>query len=116
VGEPALGEVVYLIVREAKPASTGVLFLGLSRTSYQGSPLPRGLGFLGAPGCTQLQDLAVAAPIGIAPNGFGGLPVQIPIDPSLRGLRVYSQVMVNDPGANAAGFVVSNGLVIHVGG
>ena len=115
-GRPALGSSILYTVADAAPSTDGVLLLGLSRTSYLGNPLPLHLGFTGAPGCYLLQDLGAGLPIPIDPSGFGSYLIQIPPTSSLRGLRVYSQIMIYDSNANSAGFVASNGLITQVGG
>jgi hypothetical protein len=115
-GRPSLDSSILYTVANAAPSTNGVLLLGLSRTSFQGNPLPLQLGFMGAPGCYLLQDLAAGLPLSINQAGFGSYLIQIPPTPSLRGLRVYSQVLIYDSSANSAGFVASNGLITQVGG
>ncbi len=71
--------------------------------------------FLGAPSCPLSQDARLMASVGRF-LGKGSLNIVIPANPSLRGLRAYSQVMVLDKSANTAGLAVSNGLTTAIGG
>ena len=114
-GSPALGALVFYEVTRAAPARSGLLFFGFSRSSIGGTALPLDLKLLGAPSCPLLQDAVLSAAIGIT-QGKGALRLTIPTDPTLRGLRFYSQVMVLDQNANAAGFAVSDGLISTLGG
>jgi N-formylglutamate amidohydrolase len=114
-GGPSFGALVVLEVRTASPLQTSVFYFGFSRSQFGGVPLPLDLKFLGAPSCLLLQDALLMAPVGLF-LGKGSLNIVIPANPSLRGLRAYSQVMVLDKSANTAGLAVSNGLTTAIGG
>jgi N-formylglutamate amidohydrolase len=114
-GAPRAGSPLVFEVAGAGSARAGALHFGFSRSRIGGATLPLDLKFLGAPSCLLQQDAALAAPIGLF-LGRGTLLLRIPADPSLRGLRTYSQGLVLDGSANPAGFAVSNGVVTALGG
>ncbi|MBM4059986.1 MAG: hypothetical protein FJ265_02670 [Planctomycetes bacterium] len=87
---------------------------GLSRTSWNGLPLPHDLTAWGLPGCSAW----------IAPEATEWLPNvggtasktwNIPPSPSLVGVEFFVQGAVMDPPAHAAWFVLSNAGTVHVG-
>lgn len=80
------------------------LFLGLSNTSYSGTPLPFNLATLGAPNCSVLcsgDQLHVMSTV----LGSGSWSWQVP---PLPGLTFYNQAFALDPTTNALGLVTSN--------
>lgn len=81
------------------------LILGLSNTSYGGTPLPIDLGFLGAPGCLLLASNDSVQPL---VNVLGSATWSWSIPP-FPGASFYTQVLPLDPGVNALGLTVSNG-------
>jgi hypothetical protein len=88
-------------------AGVAVLFLGASQMNWGAIPLPLPLQGLGLGNC-QLEitpDVAFAVP---ATAGKASLPFPIPNSSSLLGLIFYNQALVRDPGANSAGWILSN--------
>lgn len=80
------------------------LFLGLSNTSYSGTPLPANLGFLGAPACNLLCS---GDEVYILPNALGSTSWSFTVPP-YPGLSFYNQVLPLDPTANNLGLTLSN--------
>ena len=79
---------------------------GVSNTNLGGLPLPFDLSVLGMNGCTLYTSLDVTLPM---TNLFGRARATVPIPLGRQpGLRFYNQAIVVDPGANAAGLVLSN--------
>lgn len=94
--------------------SPAFLMTGYSTTQWSGRPLPWALGSYGMPGCTAW----VAAEATDLMSGLGGVATKawnIPVSTSFVGVEFHAQGAVLDPGLNAAGFAVSNGVTVHVG-
>lgn len=91
--------------------------LGLSNTSFAGTPLPLALDALGMPGCWLLQDLTFsnAVPLAMFGNTAAAITVPVPNQPGLAGLRAFFQAWAVAPGVNAAGAVFSGGLEVRIG-
>jgi hypothetical protein len=92
-----------------------VFLLGFTNASWALGPLPFDLGAFGMPGC-QLQ-VDPAGTLFVA--GSGGRAVwtfTVPNRAALLGLQFHNQAGVVDPGANAAGFTVSNAGAGVIGG
>jgi hypothetical protein len=113
---PTIGQTFTALVTDLP---TGVLtraigLLGTSRTDWQGTSLPLGLGFLGMPGCSLL----------VGPEDAFDLPragtaatwdLAVPFDARLIGAELFQQALVIAPGANAAGVIVSNAGRLTIG-
>lgn len=85
-GVPRIGTTIAFGVANTA-AATGLLFAGLSNTSWNGVPLPLDLGSVGAPGC-----FAHVAPDFLLHAGAPGpVPVFIPVDPLLNGIVLHLQ-------------------------
>lgn len=80
------------------------LYLGLSDTSYAGTPLPANLGFLGAPACNLLCS---GDEVYILPNALGATSWSFQVPP-YPGLSFYNQILALDPTANPLGLTLSN--------
>jgi hypothetical protein len=80
------------------------LFVGISNTTYGASPLPFGLGGLGAPGCNILSS---GEDLRLLTNVLGSALWQWTI-PNAPGVSFYNQAFAFDPAANALGLTVSN--------
>ena len=81
------------------------LFVGISNTTYGPTPLPFGLGSLGAPGCNVLSS---GEDLRLLTNVLGSSLWQWTI-PNAPGVSFYNQAFAFDPAANALGLTVSNG-------
>lgn len=110
---PRIGERFPLIADRMPPAQPAVLHIGASRTSWSGIPLPFDLTPLGAPNCFVLSSDEWRFAL---PNVTGRVLVnlQVPVDPGLRGLQFFGQVVALDPPANMLGVVLSNGLACTI--
>jgi hypothetical protein len=98
------------------PAGTVVLpFLGLSRTTAAGQPLPRDLGAFGLPGCV-LRVAPDAVFVAIANGTAARYPLALPPAPALLGTIYWAQALVVDPAANLAGATLTNGGELQLGG
>ena len=81
-----------------------LMLLGLSNTTYGGSPLPLDLGFLGAPTCllrTSIDDVQVL-------NNVLGAATWSWTIPPVPGASFYAQVLPVDPTINGLGMTASN--------
>lgn len=110
-GKPVLGGSGFMLhIRQGKPASAGVFFLGFSNTLWNGVALPLPLGLIGAGHCTLWisLDLNVTRPTDAA--GAATFAIPIPFQPGTLGLPFHAQAAVYDPGANPLGLSFSQGL------
>jgi hypothetical protein len=69
---------------------------------------PLDLAPFGAPGCVLYIDQVVSVPMVTTANGTSSLPLTIPNDPALVGLKLYFQWANLDTAANALGVTTSN--------
>jgi hypothetical protein len=105
---PSLGS-TFTVTANNLPFNTGIMALGLSRTSSVFGPLPLDLSGFGAPGCTASVSSDATAVF----SGTGGTAtwtLALPATPSLAGIVFYNQAYVVDPTANLLGFVTSNAI------
>ena len=96
------------------PTPVAIVATGLSRTTWNGAPLPLPLQSLGMPGCNLLvaADLLVSA----APTATGATAAYaIPANPALAGVPLFLQAFVLAPGANPLGLIASAGLECTIG-
>jgi hypothetical protein len=103
-GSPALGGTTDVWVSNARPSSATQILLGVDNAP----PLPQDLTAFGMPGC-RLYVAPLDALAGLTDAvGVLRLALTIPNRPDLVGAILYSQALVVDPGANAAGLVTTN--------
>ncbi|MEM7199490.1 MAG: kelch repeat-containing protein [Planctomycetota bacterium] len=70
---------------------------------------------LGGSGCTFLvSGLALLTPVAPGPNGTATLPIPLPLVNALRGLSLYGQALVREPGTVSA-YAFSRGLQVTIG-
>jgi hypothetical protein len=114
---PDAGAAVTLEIRDAAGPTNAALFLGFSRTVWNGNPLPLSLAAIGGhPACAVLAAGEFIAPLAIGAGGTGAATVGLPADLPL-GSHVYSQAIIVDPAvASPLKIVVSNGLDAQSGG
>ncbi len=91
----------------------GVLFFGVSRSSWGGITLPLDLASLGAPGNFLYTGLEVG-PLAV-PNGGGGGSLVVPIPSGSLTGRFFAQALLFDSKANRLQCVFSNGLDLGIG-
>ncbi len=111
---PRIGGTFNVILSSLPANNPAFLILGLSNTQWFPLSLPMSLAPFGAPGCSLLvsgdYSIGVLNTTGTVTQAF-----RIPLDLNLVGLHIYFQGYVQDPGANAFGVAVSNGLDITIG-
>lgn len=118
LGTPELGNVITWRISNARALSGGALYVGGSRTLYNGFPLPLNLGFLGM-GATCLLCVSVDNSLAFATNGSGvaDINVLIPNSVNLISGRLYTQPAIVDIGAGTRVPIVhANALETLVGG
>ncbi|MBK8976192.1 MAG: serine hydrolase [Planctomycetes bacterium] len=115
-GTPELGQSISYDLDAAPAGTTVVLNLGLSRTAWNRLPLPFALNALGAPGCFLNVGPIDSASTRTGRGGTASIPLAIPLSQSLIGADLFTQFLVVDPRANAAGLTTTNGLTTHIGG
>ncbi len=91
-----------------RPNSVGVMFMGLSDTSWFGVPLPRDLGSMNMPGCQQLVSVEVTF-VSFQGSGTDTFGFVTPANPLFYGMRFYLQYGMFDAAANGFGVALSNG-------
>ncbi|MEZ5966743.1 MAG: hypothetical protein R3F56_23090 [Planctomycetota bacterium] len=98
--------------------AAGVLYIGVSRTTWNGLPLPLNLAFLGVgPTCQLCVSIDVSLPLATSGSGTGSVPLPLPNLVNLIQGHFYTQGVVLDPGApSTRKLVYSNGLDTLVGG
>jgi hypothetical protein len=107
---PVLGGTLTSDVAGIATGAVAFMMVGGSNTSFVGAPLPLELGFLGAPGCFLLQDLALEGAGGLTVTGSGTASYALPIPASFSftGFTVYLQ-------AWSSATQLSNGLTVVLG-
>ena len=114
-GLPKLGTTYGLDVSSARGLAPALFFVGVSRTTWLGLPLPLVLTGLGAPMCTVLASGEVQIAASTSAAGTATLPLQVPNVPGLLTRHLYHQVLVVDPAANALGMAFSRGADLLFG-
>ncbi len=97
------------------PGQPVFLVFGSSTKSWAGLPLPLDLGFLGAKSCMVYQDMPITmGSFKVSASGTYSVGVRFQAC-SLIGVRLYSQFISLDRGANPLGITTSNGMSTVVG-
>lgn len=116
-GTPDLGAAVTATVTNTDPLvdSFGVLMLGVSDTSWNGTPLPVDLGLAGLPGCA--LRIAPELQFSLTTNfGTAALLLAIPNQVPFLGASFYGQYFAFDAtAANGGGIVTTNGARMRIG-
>lgn len=115
-GVPQIGNQKLLLeMKRGNSQVASLLFIGASRTLLLGSiPLPFQLAPVGLNGCTQLVSTDFVFPTINSVGGSASLPLPLPNDITLQGLKLYMQWWSQDSQANPAQWVVSNGLELTI--
>ncbi|MEM7205341.1 MAG: M12 family metallo-peptidase [Planctomycetota bacterium] len=97
------------------PAGVGSLFIGASKATWNGLPLPLDLGLVGATGCTIEASPDAALWTGSMPTSGSWIviPVSIPSNPALVGARLYHQWHFYTGGPLAT-YQTSRGLQVEI--
>jgi hypothetical protein len=114
-GLPRLGSSYRLDLTSARALTSAVFFVGLSRTTWLGLQLPFSMAIFGAPNCTLLASGEVTFSLGTSGAGAASLQVNVPNDTSLIDLRLFHQVLVADPAANALQLAFTRALDALIG-
>ncbi|MCB9891405.1 MAG: S8 family serine peptidase [Planctomycetes bacterium] len=110
LGVPGLGRTISLEVANTS-ATTGVLYLGVSRTLWNGLPLPFDLGGLGSTGCF----LNVSLDAQIYSGAPGAVSVPLTVDPSVVDVPFHAQwLLFGDPSGKP--IVTTRGATLRVNG
>lgn len=110
---PRLGE-AFVVEASGLPATFALMILGFRDDQWAGQPLPLSLASVGMPSCDALLepfDVLGALPVA----GHAAWSLFVPNDPALLAVTFYQQGLVLDPGVNAFGATVTNGLRNRVG-
>lgn len=106
---PWVGSTLTMRAARLAPSVNGLVFV----TGFT-STLPFDLGPFGMPGCSSLVAPFTVQFAAVA-SGAATWSLMIPGVPALAGTHLFQQVFAFEPGANAAGIVVSNGSDIELG-
>lgn len=109
---PWLGSACTLRLAPVPPVSLPGAWLGGSRTSWLGTPLPIDLATIGQVGLLQVAP-DVPLPMLALGTGIATTTIQIPATATLAGQRVFAQAFSFEPLAGAV--VVSNGIELQLG-
>ena len=90
------------------------MLVGASKTSWQGGSLPFDLGGLGMPGCKLFCDIVVHQAVANV-GGRGTWTATVPNSSALLGGIFYNQALVDDPGVNLFGAVMTNAAEANIG-
>ncbi len=110
LSRPIAGTSVVLQTGITPPACS----LGATVLAFTGPPGGLPLDFLGMPNCRQYVDM-VAVLYWVPSANTGQITLPIPPGPTFLGVQVLSQSLALDPGYNALGVIVSNGLDLRIG-
>lgn len=116
IGDARPGRPFALAVRGALPNGVGALVYGLSRTEWNGLPLPIDLAPWGAFGCRVYTDWFVQTPLWIDAVGQRRVDLNVPPAVELSGTVLHGQAWFADPMANSLGLALSGGVRVIVGG
>lgn len=111
---PSLGSTLAITLAGALANAPCLLVFGSSRVADPLGPLPRDLGIIGMPGCTQYTDLGGSLLALADAAGVAQVPLTLPNNPVLAGVRAVVQWLCLDAGANALGAATSNGGELYV--
>jgi hypothetical protein len=113
-GRPILNTTFSVDLSNALASTPALLLTGVSKTLWGTLPLPLDLTSLGAPGCQLLCSPDLVFGLVTDTAGRAKLPLSIPNDQRLNGLRWFNQYAVIDP-VNALRLAFSNGGEAIVG-
>lgn len=114
-GVPEIGRSFRLELSFAAPNAAATLFVGSSKTSWNGVSLPFDLTPFGARGCAVLASGEVQIGISTNAQGAGAVTLSVPNVPAYVGATLHDQFLVVDPRANQLGISFSNGGTGKVG-
>jgi len=112
---PQIGNQFRVRVTQAPAGALALMTIALSTASWNGNPLPLGLGTYGAPGCALLVDPFDTRILFADGTGATNLQYDIPNVIYALGLHFYNQALVVEPTVNPLGIVTTNGGVGLIG-
>ena len=117
-GTPEIGNILGWRITNAAANAGGTLYLGASRTLYNGFPLPLNLGFLGmGPSCLLCVSVDVSLAFSTNASGVAQVSTVVPTSTALINSHLYTQGAVVDFGAGTSIPIVhSNALDTRIGG
>ncbi len=101
----------------AMSSAVGFGFVGLSRASFSGIPLPFDLAVVGIPGCSAYNSGDINFALGL-PSGFPletAWSLTIPNDGYFLGLELYLQALALETAGYARFATVTNGVAMRIG-
>ncbi|HZN41335.1 MAG TPA: hypothetical protein VFD82_21185 [Planctomycetota bacterium] len=113
-GPPALGATFGVTLASALPNAGTLLIIGTSRAFDVLGPLPRDLGIIGMPGCSQYVDLMITLFAFADAAGAAQLNFTLPSNPIFAGTRLPMQWLCLDALANPFGATTSSGGECYV--
>lgn len=113
---PRIGKVFRLDLGRARSSTAAALMIGSSHTSWASIPLPWSLAPFGGQSCSLQTSIDLIQGLATDAQGAGSMPLMIPNDKRLSGIRFYNQFLVIDPGANPLGLSFTQGAQATIGG
>ena len=94
---PEIGQLVTHQVTDLRAFAPAVMFLGFSKTTWNGLPLPLSLGLIGAdPACNVLAGGFLQLPMPVDGAGSGSLTFRVTGSASAIGMHTFTQVIAAD--------------------
>ena len=114
-GAATVGANWNLSLANGPASSAGILILGGSNTTFNGTPLPILLDPLGAPNCRLSVSMDIT--IAVVTNASRAFSANVPIPavPPMAGSTFYAQAAISDVFANTLGLVTSSSASATVG-
>jgi hypothetical protein len=96
-------------------AGSAALLIGLSRTSWNGNPLPLALAPYGMSGCSLLVSIDDSLSAPVAQDGSANWSIPLPGTANLLGAQLFFQSLAPDAAANLLGLGATAALEITLG-
>ncbi len=115
-GGPTIGNTKLRVeIKRAQPGLASFLFMGLSNKLFNGTiPLPIPLAGLGMGSCAQRVSAEFVFPTVNSTAGSAWLPLPLPRNTALQGVKLYFQWWTQDVRANAAQLITTNGVELTI--
>ncbi len=98
------------------PGSLVIGTFGVSKTTWNGVPLPLDMSFVGLRGCSIYASEEILIPVKTNTNGGAAIVTKLPADTSLAGVKLYSQWISLDKRVNPSfPLSFSNGVAFRLG-
>ncbi|MBK8978957.1 MAG: serine hydrolase [Planctomycetes bacterium] len=114
-GLPEIGMEQRFVLGNGTSGRSAFLFLGLSKSSFNGLPLPLELGFVGAPGCRLYTGPVDTLATTVGTFGTASLAIDYPNVPALIGAQLHTQYAMLAPRSNPLGLLLTNGITTVIG-